>query len=98
MVQAEGSSMQKHCRSMAGLSKEPPTTTTTQIRARPTEVAQSPNEKTSSAGIVRKIIIILMIVGSYRTRRKETIPTNLRINLMVMVRPMLFPVILMVML
>jgi hypothetical protein len=37
-------------------------------------------------------------VGSCKTRRKETIPTNLRINPMVMVRPLLFPVILMVML
>jgi hypothetical protein len=84
---------------VAGLSKEPPTTTTTKIRARPTEVAQSPSDKKlSSAGIVRKIIIILMIVGSYRTRRKETVPTNLRINPMVMVRPLLFPVILMVVL
>jgi hypothetical protein len=70
---------------VVGLSKEPPTTTTTEIRARPTEVAQSPrDEETSSAGIVRKIIIILMIVGSCRTRRKETVPTNLRINPMVM--------------
>jgi hypothetical protein len=84
---------------MVGLSKEPPTTTTTEIRARPTEVAQSlRDEKTSSAGIVRKIIIILIIVGSCRTRRKEMVPTNLRINPMVMVRPLLFPVILMVML
>jgi hypothetical protein len=50
---------------VAGLSKEPPTTTTTEIRARPIKVAQSPrDEATSSVGIVRKIIIILMIVGS----------------------------------
>jgi hypothetical protein len=54
---------------VAGLSKEPPPTTT-EIRASPTEVAQSPRNETSSAGIVRKIIIILMIVGSCRTRRK----------------------------
>jgi hypothetical protein len=45
-----------------------------------------------------KIIIIMMIIGSCRTRRKEMVPTNLRINLMVMVRPLLFQVILMVML
>jgi hypothetical protein len=84
---------------VAGLSKEPPTTTTTEIRVRPTKVARSPrDEKTSSAGIVRKIITILIIVGSCRTRRKETVPTNLKINPMVMVRPLLFPVILMVML
>jgi hypothetical protein len=52
-------------------SKEPPTTTTIEIRARPIKVAQSPrDEEISSAGIVRKIIIILMIVGSCRTRRK----------------------------
>jgi hypothetical protein len=39
---------------MAGLSKEPPPpTTTTEIRARLTEVAQSPRDETSSAGIVR---------------------------------------------
>jgi hypothetical protein len=70
---------------VVGLSKEPPTTTKTEIRARTTEVAQIPRDKeTSSAGIVRKIIIILMIVGSCRTRRKETVPTNLRINPMVM--------------
>jgi hypothetical protein len=84
---------------MAGLSKEPPTTTTTKIRVRLTEFAQSPrDEETSSAGIVRKIITILIIVGSCRTKRKETVPTNLRINSIVMVRPLLFPVILMVML
>jgi hypothetical protein len=83
---------------MAGLSKEPPPTTTTEIRARPTEVGQSPRDETSSARIVRKIIIILMTVGNCRTRRKETVPTSLRINLMVMVRPLLFLVILMVML
>jgi hypothetical protein len=70
---------------VVGLSKEPPTTTKTEIRARLTEVAQIPRDKeTCSAGIVRKIIIILMIVGSCRTRRKETVPTNLRINPMVM--------------
>jgi hypothetical protein len=63
---------QKHCRSVVGLSKEPPTTTTTEIRARPIEVAQSlRDEETSSAGIVRKIIILLMIVGSCRTRKKN---------------------------
>jgi hypothetical protein len=84
---------------VVGLSKEPPTTTSTEIRVRPTEVAQSSRDKqTSFAGIVRKIIIILMTIGSCRTRRKETVPTNLRINPMVMVRPLLFPVILMVML
>jgi hypothetical protein len=84
---------------MVGLSKEPPPTITTEIRVRPTEVARSPrDEETSSAGIVRKIITITIIVGSCRTRRKETVPTNLRINVMVMVRPLLFPVILMVML
>jgi hypothetical protein len=33
-----------------------------------------------------------MIVGSCRTRRKEAVPTNLKINPMVMVRPLLFPV------
>jgi hypothetical protein len=82
---------------VTGLSKEPPITTTTEIRPRPIEVAQSPrDEETSSAGIVRKIIIILMIAGSCRTGRKETLPTNIRINPMVMVRPMLFLVILMV--
>jgi hypothetical protein len=84
---------------MARLSKEPPTTTTTKIRVRPTEVARSPrDEETSSAGIVRKIITILIIVESCRTRRKEKVPTNLRINPMVIVRPLLFPVIMMVML
>jgi hypothetical protein len=83
---------------MAGLRKEPLTTTTTEIRARQTEVTQSPRDETSSAGIVRKIITILMTVGSCRTRRKETVPTNLRINPVVMVRPLVFPVILMVML
>jgi hypothetical protein len=84
---------------VAGLSKEPLTITTTEIRVRPIEVAQSlRDEETSSAGVVRKIITILIIVGSCRTRRKETVPTNLRINPMVMVRPLLFPVILMVML
>jgi hypothetical protein len=84
---------------MVGLSKEPPTTTTTEIRVRPTKVARSPrDEETSSAGIVRKIITIMIIVGSCRTRRKETVPTNLRINPMVMVRPLLFLVILMVVL
>jgi hypothetical protein len=84
---------------MAGLSKEPPTKSPTEIRARPAKVAESPRgEETSSAGIVRKIIIILMIVGSCRTRRKETVLTNLRINPMVMVRPLLLLVILMVML
>jgi hypothetical protein len=84
---------------VAGLSKEPPTITTTEIRVRPIEAAQSlRDEETSSAGVVRKIITILIIVGSCRTRRKETVPTNLRINPMVMVRPLLFPVILMVML
>jgi hypothetical protein len=83
---------------MAGLSKEPLTTVTTEIRARPTNVAQSPRDETSSVGIVRKIIAILIIVGSCRIRRKEMVPTNLRINLMVMVRPLMFPVILMVML
>jgi hypothetical protein len=84
---------------VAGLSKEPPTTTTREIRVRPTGVARIPrDEETSSAGIVRKIITILIIVGSCRTRRKETVPTNLRIIPMVMVRALLFPVILMVML
>jgi hypothetical protein len=73
---------------MAGPSKEPPKTTTTKIRVRPTEVARSPrDEETSSTGTV-----------SCRIRRKETVPTNLRINPMLMVRPLLFPVILMVML
>jgi hypothetical protein len=56
---------------VAGLSKEPPTTTTTEIRVRLTEVAESPRDlKTSSAGILRKIITILIIVGSCRTKRK----------------------------
>jgi hypothetical protein len=64
---------QKHCRFVAGLSKETPPTTTIEIRARPTEVAQSPRDKTSSAGIVRKIITILMTVGRCRTNRKETV-------------------------
>jgi hypothetical protein len=83
---------------VAGLSKEQPPTTTTEIRGRSTEVTQSPRDETSSAGIVRKIITILMTIGNCRTRRKETVPTNLRINLMVMVRPLLFLVILMVVL
>jgi hypothetical protein len=47
---------------VARLGKEPPPTTTTEIRVRLTEVAQSPRDETSSAGIVRKIITILMIV------------------------------------
>jgi hypothetical protein len=78
---------------MAGLSKgtptpPPPTTkTTTGIREGPTEIAQSPRDETSFAGPVRKINTVLMTVGSCRTRRKETLPTNLKINLMVMVRP-----------
>jgi hypothetical protein len=77
---------------MVGLSKEPPTTTTTEIRVRPTEVSRSPrDEETSSVGIVRKIITILIIIGSCRTRRKEMVPSNLRINPMVMVRLLLFP-------
>jgi hypothetical protein len=49
---------------VVGLSKEPPTTTTTEIRVRPTEVAQSPrDEETSSADIVRKIITILIEIA-----------------------------------
>jgi hypothetical protein len=44
----------KHCKSVAGLSKEPPPTTTREIIARPTEVAQSPREETSSTSILRK--------------------------------------------
>jgi hypothetical protein len=83
---------------MVGLNKEPPTTTSKEIRARLTEVAQSPRDETSSAGIVRKIITILMTIRNCRTRRKETVPTILRINTMVMVRPLLFLVIPMVML
>ena len=39
------------------------TTTTTEIRARATEVAQSPKDVISSAGIVRNLTTILMIVG-----------------------------------
>jgi hypothetical protein len=83
---------------VTGLSKEPPPTATIEIRARPTEVDRSPRDEISFARIVRKLITIFMTVGSCRTRRKEMVPTNLRINLMVMVRPLLFPVILMVML
>jgi hypothetical protein len=56
---------------VAGLSKEPQTTTTTEIRVRPTKVAQSPrDEETSSAGFVRNIITILINVGSCRTKIK----------------------------
>jgi hypothetical protein len=75
------------------MSKEPPPTTTTEIRARPTEVAQSPRDETSSIGIVRKIVSILMTIGICRTRRKEMVPTNLKVNPMVMVRLHIFPVI-----
>jgi hypothetical protein len=64
------------------------TTTTTEIRAGPTEVAQSPKDVTSSAGTVRKITIILMIAGSCRTRRRGTELTNRKI-MMVLVRLLL---------
>ena len=65
------------CRSEGGLSSEiTTTTTTTEIRASVTEVAQSPKDETSSAGIVRNLIMSLMIVGSCRTRRKEKVLTN----------------------
>jgi hypothetical protein len=71
---------------VGGLSSETTTTTTTtEIRVGPTEVAQSPRDVTSSAGIVRNPTTPLMIVGSCRTRRKETELTNRKI-MMVMVR------------
>jgi hypothetical protein len=68
----------KHRRSKARLSKETPITTTTtiDIRARPTEVAQSLSDETNSVGIVRNLMTILMIVGSCRTRKKEMVLTN----------------------
>jgi len=65
----------------------------TEIRAGKAKVVRSPGERTSSTGSARKIITSLMIVGSCRTRRKETILTNRKTNLMVMVRLLLFPVI-----
>jgi hypothetical protein len=76
---------------VAGLSSEITTTTTTEIRARAIEVAQSPKDVTSSAGIVKNLTTILMIVGSCRTRRKGMELTNRKI-MMVMVRLPLSPV------
>jgi hypothetical protein len=49
------------------------------------QVAQSPRDMTSSAGIVRNPTTILMIIGSCRTRRKEMELTN-RKTMRVMVR------------
>ena len=83
-------------RSEGGLSSEIITTTTTETRARVTEVAQSQKAVTSSAGIVRKLIMSLMIVGNCRTRRKEKILTNRKImKVMIPVRQLLLMVVLM---
>lgn len=65
----------------------------TEIRAGTKKLVQSPVEKISSAGIVRKIIMSLKIVINCRTRRKGTVPTNRKIRKispMVLVRPLSF--------
>ena len=55
------------------------------------KAVRSPEAGISSAGIVRKILMSLRIVGSCRIRRKETVRVNRKINSMVMVRPLLSP-------
>jgi hypothetical protein len=99
MVQAESSSKAEALQ-VRGRTEQRTTTTNNNNDKSKTDrgcsKSKGQGDKTSSVGIVRKIITILIIVGSCRTRRKETVPTNLRINPMVMVRPLLFLVILMV--
>ena len=85
----------KLCKFVAGPSRDL-TTMATEIRAKTAEVVRSPRERTSSAGIVRNLIMLLMIVGSCRIRRKETELTNRKIGLKVLVRLLLFLIVLMV--
>ena len=83
------------CKFVAGPSRDT-ITMATEIRARTVEVIQSPRERINSAGIVRNLIMLLMIVGSCRIRRKETELTNRKIGLKVLVRLLLFLIVLMV--
>ena len=66
-------------------------TTIIETRARTVKAVRSPEAGISSAGIVRKIPISLRIVRSCRIRRKETVRINRKINPMMMVRPLLSP-------
>ena len=81
----------KCCRLEAGPSTKPTTTTIIETRARTVKAVRSPEAGISSAGIVRKILMSLRIVGSCRIRRKEMVRINRKTNPMVMVRPLLSP-------
>jgi len=81
----------KCCRLEADPSRKPTTTTIIETRARMVKAVLSLEAGISSAGIVRKILMSLMIIGSYRVRRKEMVRINQKTNPMVMVRHLLSP-------
>ena len=96
MVQTDASSSKGDALQVRGRPEQKPTTSAV-TRARTAETVQSSEARINSIGIVRKIITSLMIVGSCRIRRKETVHINRKINPMVMARPLLSTVLIVLM-